>query len=53
VKADAAIELLRRFPERINWLRVLGAAEMPDIDQGVRHQLHAVVPTLEMLKPHQ
>jgi hypothetical protein len=37
----------------MNWLRVLGAAEMSDIDHCVGHQLHPVMPTLEMLKPHQ
>jgi hypothetical protein len=24
-------------PEVMNWLRVLGTAELPHIDQGVRH----------------
>src|SRR5208283_4640470 len=27
----------------ISWLRVSGTAEMPQIDQSVRHQLHTVV----------
>ena len=36
-----------------NWLRVLGAAEMPDIDHGVGHQFHRIVPMLDALKPHQ
>ena len=34
-----------------NWLRVLGTAERSQIDQGVRHQLHAIVPLLDALEP--
>ena len=37
----------------VNWLRVLGTAEMPDIDHRVGHQFHRIVPTLDALKPHQ
>ena len=32
----------------LNWLRVLGATETPQIDQGVSHQLHPIVPRLEV-----
>jgi hypothetical protein len=27
----------------VNWLRVLGTAELPHIDRGVRHQFHAKI----------
>jgi predicted nucleic acid-binding protein len=37
----------------LNWLRVLGTTEMPDIDHRVGHQFHRIVPTLDALKPHQ
>jgi hypothetical protein len=33
-----------------NWLRVLGTAERSQIHQGVRHQLHPVVPLLDTFK---
>jgi hypothetical protein len=36
-----------------NWLQVLGGTETPQIDERVRHQLHAVVPTLQVLKSQQ
>ncbi len=34
----------------LNWLRVLGTAELPHIDQGVRHQFHAQMSWLNALK---
>jgi hypothetical protein len=34
----------------MNWLQVLGGAEMPHINQGVRQQLHPVVPLLNVFK---
>jgi hypothetical protein len=34
----------------VNWLRVLGTAELPDIDQGVRQQFHANVSLLHGFK---
>ena len=34
----------------INWLQVLGAAELTQIHQRVRHQLHAIVPLLDAFK---
>jgi hypothetical protein len=37
----------------ISWLRVLGTAKMPQIDQSVRHQLHTVVTLLFELKAQQ
>ena len=37
----------------INWLRVLGTAERSQIHQGVRHQLHPVVPLLDTFKSEQ
>ena len=35
---------------RLNWLRVLDTAERSQIDQGIRHQLHPIVPLLEAFK---
>jgi hypothetical protein len=37
----------------LNWLRVLGTAELPHINQGVRQQVHAKVSWLHMFKPQQ
>jgi hypothetical protein len=34
----------------LNWLRVLGTAELPHIDQGVCHQFHAKMPLLDVFK---
>jgi hypothetical protein len=34
----------------VNWLRVLGTAELPHIDQGVRHQFHAKMSLLNTQK---
>jgi hypothetical protein len=34
----------------VNWLRVLGTAELPHIDQGVRQQFHAKMSLLNMFK---
>jgi hypothetical protein len=36
-----------------NWLRVLGTAEPPQIDQHVGHQLHPLVPLLDVLETEQ
>jgi hypothetical protein len=33
-----------------NWLQVLGAAELFQIDQGVSQYLHTIVPLLNILK---
>ena len=38
---------------RQNWLRVLGTAELPHIDQGVRHQFHAKMSLLHVFKTKQ
>jgi len=35
------------------WLRVLGPTETPHIDQGVGHQLHAVVALLDVFETEQ
>jgi hypothetical protein len=35
---------------RLNWLRVLGTAELPHIDQGVRQQFHAKMSLLQVFK---
>ena len=37
----------------INWLQVLGTAERSQVDQRVRHQLHAIVPLLDAFKSEQ
>src|SRR5262245_48661586 len=34
-----------------NWLRVLGSAELSQIDQGVRQQFHAKMSLLQVFKP--
>jgi hypothetical protein len=36
-----------------NWLRVLGSAELAQIDQRVGHQLHAIMPLLDTFKAEQ
>ena len=33
-----------------NWLRILGAAELPHNDQGVRYQFHAKMSLLNVFK---
>jgi|RhiMetdeSRZDD1v2_1073273.scaffolds.fasta_scaffold50875_4 hypothetical protein len=38
------------WPHQINWLRVLGPAELAQIDQRVCQQLHAIVPLLDTFK---
>jgi hypothetical protein len=37
----------------INWLQVLGTAELTQIDQRIGQHLHAIVPTLEVRKTEQ
>jgi hypothetical protein len=37
----------------INWLQVSGPAERSQVDQRVRHQLHAIVPLLDAFKTEQ
>jgi hypothetical protein len=34
----------------LNWLRVLGTAELPHIDQGVRQQFHANMSSLPVFE---
>src|SRR5437588_10665834 len=34
----------------INWLRVLDTAESSQVDQRVGHQLHAIMPLLDVFK---
>jgi hypothetical protein len=36
-----------------NWLRVLGTTERPQVDQGIGHHLHPIVPLLNALKPQE
>ena len=37
----------------VNWLRVLGPAELAQVDQRVRQQLHAIVPLLDTFTSEQ
>ena len=37
----------------INWLRILGTAELPQIDQRVRQPFHPIVPLRHALKPQE
>jgi hypothetical protein len=37
----------------LNWLRVLGTTELPQIDQGIRQQFHAKVSLLQVFKTKQ
>src|ERR1019366_1074428 len=37
----------------ISWLRVSGTTEMPQVDERVCHQLHAIVMLLDKLEPQQ
>jgi len=37
----------------LNSLQVLGRTEAPQVDERVRHQLEAVVPTLQVLESQQ
>ena len=36
-----------------NWLRVLDTTERSQVDQGICHQLHPIVPLLNALKPQE
>jgi hypothetical protein len=47
------LTLLHLFAENMNWLRVLSTAELPHIDQGVCHQLHAKMSLLQVFKPQE
>ena len=52
------IDLLREVVEGhrsvlYNWLQVLGATELAQIDQRVGQQLHAIVPLLDTFKAEQ
>jgi hypothetical protein len=42
--------MLGLVDQRLNWLQVLGTAERSQVDQRVRHQLHAIVPLLDAFK---
>ena len=37
----------------VSWLRVSGTTEMPQVDERVCHQLHAIVMLLDKLEPQQ
>jgi hypothetical protein len=57
---EAVLLLIRLVPDShlevgfpLNWLRVLGTAELPHIDQGVCHQLHAKMSLLQVFKPQE
>jgi hypothetical protein len=44
---------LNPFPLLMNPLQVLGRTEPPQVDEGVCHQLHSIMPTLQVSKPQQ
>ena len=46
---DPAVQFLHSADTH-NWLQVLGATELAQIDQRVRHQFHAIVPLLDTFK---
>src|SRR5262245_35807108 len=48
-----AKRLLATLQQQLNWLRVLGTAELSQIDQGVRQQFHAKMSLLQVFKPEQ
>src|SRR5215467_8769642 len=50
---DAPRRLSNKVCMSGNWLRVLGTAECSQVDQRIRHQLHAIVPLLDALKSEQ
>jgi hypothetical protein len=52
VSAHFAIPALTT-PLILSWLRVSGTTKMPQIDHGVRHQLHTVMALLFELKAQQ
>jgi len=45
--------LLSQCVLEFNWLQVLGPAELAQIDQRIRHQLHPIVPLLDTFKSEQ
>ena len=47
----AGSSLMNAATLSMNWLRVLGNAELSHIDQGVRHQFHAKMSLLNVLNP--
>jgi hypothetical protein len=48
---DAEMATLNIKGDTFNWLQVSGTAEMPQIDEHVSHQLHAVMPLLDEFEP--
>jgi hypothetical protein len=44
------VALVSLLPLALNWLRVLATAELPHVDQGVRHQFHAKMTLLNVFK---
>ena len=44
---------MRWHVKAVNWLRVLGTAELAQIDQRVCQQLHAIMPQLDTFKAEQ
>ena len=42
--------LIPRIEFTYNWSRVSGTTEIPQFDERVRHQIHAVVPPLDKLE---
>jgi ribosome biogenesis GTPase A len=54
LRPEKTVQYLKESIERgyvvYNRLRVLDTAELTQIDQRVRHQLHAIVPVLDAFK---
>jgi hypothetical protein len=48
IHQDDGVDAIAGGRFQLNWLRVLGTAELPHIDQGVRHQFHAKVSLLQV-----
>jgi hypothetical protein len=50
IHQDDGVDAIAGGRFQLNWLRVLGTAELPHIDQGARHQFHAKVSLLHVFK---
>ena len=55
IRQEGTSRLIGREAEiqNLNWLQVSGTAERSQVDQRVRHQLHAIVPLLDAFKTEQ
>ena len=50
---EQGTNIIIRQMKYFNWLRVLGTAELAQIDQRVCQQLHAIMPLLDTFKSEQ